>query len=190
MTIAMAATKKRKPRILIAGLGNLLLMDDGVGVHAVRELEKDPPPDVVVADVGTAVLDALPLFEEANRILAIDALAAGGAPGTVYACGVRDVADEGIKASLHELSLVSALKFLRDRARRQVMVLGVEPAVIDFGLQLSPAVAAALPRVVRAARRIVALWQGTGGDLAGRKKRAPGMGSKNPGYSRLPHLGG
>ena len=91
--------KSRKPRILIAGLGNYLLMDDGVGVHAILEMQQAPPPGAVVAEVGTAVLSALHLLEWADKILAIDAMQAGGAPGTVYAFGVDDVDRGGIKAS-------------------------------------------------------------------------------------------
>ena len=71
-------------RVLIAGLGNLLLRDDGVGVHAVRSMGNDLPPGVLAVEVGTAVLDALHLFEEAEMVIAIDAMKAGGAPGTIY----------------------------------------------------------------------------------------------------------
>ncbi len=150
----------RELRILIAGLGNLLLKDDGVGVHAVNELRKTPASDVIVADVGTAVLDGLHLFEWADKILAIDAMQAGGEPGTVYAFGVGDVEDTGCQASLHELSLVAALRLLPTAHEPEIVMLGVEPEVIDFGLELSPAVEASLPQVLRSAHEIVALWQG------------------------------
>ena len=65
--------KSKGPRILVLGLGNLLLRDDGVGVQAVRQLQKDPPAGAKVVEVGTAVLDALHLYEWAGRCLAIDA---------------------------------------------------------------------------------------------------------------------
>ena len=76
---------QRRCRILIVGLGNVLLKDDGVGVHAVRELQKNPPDRLCVADVGTAVLHAVHLLEWAEKVIAIDAVKAGGAPGTIYA---------------------------------------------------------------------------------------------------------
>jgi hydrogenase maturation protease len=152
-------TKTRKPRILIAGLGNLLLQDDGVGVHAVRELQQAPLRGVIVADVGCAVLDALHLLKWAEKIVAIDALQAGNAPGTVYACSAGDVAADGVQASLHELNLLAALKFLPPGAHPEIVILGVEPGTIDYGLDLSPAVAAALPRVTGEARRLVARWR-------------------------------
>jgi hydrogenase maturation protease len=150
----------REPRILIAGLGNLLLMDDGVGVHAVQELQKDPPKGAVVAEVGTAVLNALDLLEWADKVLAIDAMQAGGEPGTVYAFGTGDVEKGGIKTSLHELNLISALNFLKRKAKPEIVIFGVEPDRIDYGLELTPAVAAALPELTAAARKQVQRWRG------------------------------
>ncbi len=151
--------KSRKPRILVAGLGNLLLMDDGVGVHAVQELQKAPPEGAVVAEVGTAVLNALHLIEWADKILALDAMQAGGAPGTVYAFGVDDVDRGGIQASLHELNLLAALGFLKNKTRPEIVILGVEPERIDYGLELTPAVAAALPQLTAAVRELVERWK-------------------------------
>ncbi len=86
------ASSRRRGRanILVAGLGNLLLADDGVGVHLVRALEGTTPRGVTVVDVGTAVLDALHLFEGADRVLALDAMQAGGAPGDIYVFNLDD----------------------------------------------------------------------------------------------------
>jgi hydrogenase maturation protease len=153
------ATSTRKPRILVAGLGNLILRDDGIGVHAVRALREGLPRGVVAADVGTAVLDALHLFEWADKVLAIDAMQAGGEPGTIYMFGPDDVEESGVKASLHELSLVAALRFLPDGKRPQVTILGVEPEVMDYGLDLSESVQNTVPQLVKAAREIVEEWR-------------------------------
>lgn len=152
--------KTRKPRILIAGLGNLTLMDDGVGVHAIQELQKNPPPGAVVAEVGTQVLGALHLFEWADKVLAIDAMQAGGKPGTVYAFGTDNVDKGGIQVSLHELNLLAALNFLKDQVKPEIIIFGVEPEKIDYGLELTPAVAAALPELTAAARDLVRRWRG------------------------------
>lgn len=162
MNIHMSTpTRKRKPRILIAGLGNFLLQDDGVGVHAVRKLRQNPPPGVLVAEVGVQVLSALHLLEWADRILALDAMQAGGEPGTIYAFGADDVGEPEIPASLHELGLKAALRMLPHPAKVEISVLGVEPGVIDYGLELTPPVAAALPRLTAAARDMVKRWQGS-----------------------------
>ena len=155
--IPMGPSLKR-PRILIAGLGNILLKDDGVGVHAVRELWQDPPPGALVVEVGTAVLDALHLFEWAEGILAIDAMRTGGSPGTIYSLGVKETAEPGPMASLHELSLLGALRFLPDH-RPAITILGVEPESIDYGLDLSPSLQTVMPKLVQLSKEIVACWE-------------------------------
>ena len=162
MTTTMAmtmTTKRRQPNILIAGLGNLLLQDDGVGVHAVFELQKAPPPGALVTEIGTWVLQGLHLYEWADRVLVLDAMQAGGAPGTLYACRDGDVADPGIEASLHELGFMAALKFIKPEKRPEVYILGVEPETIDYGLELTPPVKAVLPRLVQLARETVDRWR-------------------------------
>jgi len=143
----------RPTRTLVVGLGNLLLRDDGVGVHAVRELRKVLPHRILAVDVGTAVLDALHLFEWADRIIAIDAMQAGGPPGTIYTFGVDDVEDQDVRASLHEMGLIAGLRFLKG-PRPAISMLAVEPESMDFGLELSDPVRAALPELVASAKRM------------------------------------
>ena len=143
----------RPLRTLVVGLGNVLLQDDGVGVHAVRELRKVLPSRILAVEVGTAVLDALHLFEWADRIIGIDAMQAGGRPGTIYSFGVEDVADHGSQATLHELGLIAGLRFMRG-PRPPIEMLAVEPESMDCGLELSASVREALPRLVAEAKRM------------------------------------
>lgn len=152
-------TERRRPRLLVLGLGNCLLQDDGVGVHAVRALQAERLPGVRVVEVGTAILDALDLIEWADRILAIDAMDAGGRPGTVYVCGDQDVAGGPAPVSLHELGLKAALQFLPRPPRAEITIIGIQPAVIDYSLDLSPEVAAALPQVLEVARDLLRGWR-------------------------------
>ena len=151
------STSRKVPRILVAGLGNEILTDDGVGVHAARALRGRLPRGVRVAEVGTAVLDALHLLEWADAILALDAMQAGGAPGTMYTWDGED-ARPGTTASLHELDILAALRLLPTPHTPRIAVLGIEPAVIDYGLDLSPRLQTALPDYVEAALRIVGEW--------------------------------
>jgi hydrogenase maturation protease len=162
-------------RVLVAGLGNELLRDDGVGVHLARlarprlvgaaaDLLRDdgddlPDEGVAVVEVGTAVLDALHLFAWADRVLAVDALQADGPPGAVYLCSAADVADGETQVSLHELGLLAALRLLPEAERPAVSVIGIEPAVIDYGLELTPAVQAALPAALHHVCRLVEEWR-------------------------------
>jgi hydrogenase maturation protease len=144
--------------VLIAGVGNLLMRDDGVGVHAVRELLRDPPPGVSVLDAGTAILSALPFFENASRVLVIDAVRAGGRPGSIYLFNSRDADAEGRPASLHSVGPLDAVRHLGRGTAPDITVLGVEPAIVDYGTELSGTVKAALADVVETARRTVSEW--------------------------------
>lgn len=148
-----------RPRILVAGLGNVLLQDDGVGVHAVREICKHRHSGVVVAEVGTAVFDALHLLEWADKILVIDAMKAGHPPGTIYLLAGDDVEKRGTPTSLHELSLISVLNFIPRSSSPESTILGIEPDTIDYGLELTPLLRARLPLVLQATKNLVNHWK-------------------------------
>jgi len=144
--------------VLVLGLGNVLLQDDGAGVQAVWALQKDPPPGAIVVEVGTAILDVLPLLEGARRVLLIDAMQAGGTPGTVYQLSAGDVAARDTRTSMHDIDLLGALALLPNRPKLDITVLGIEPRTIGYGMELTEDVAAALPLVAAAAHRIVRDW--------------------------------
>lgn len=144
----------------IAGVGNELLTDDGFGVHVVRELQETPLPGVGMFEIGTAILHGLSCLEGAQRVLVIDAVRGGRAPGTIYQFDAATSATLPPGASIHALGLREALRFLPPGCSRPtVTVLGVEPASLAYGLDLSAVVQAAVPRVVELARSIVTEWQ-------------------------------
>jgi len=143
---------------LVVGLGNCLLGDDGIGVHAVWQLSNQLPPGAFAIEVGTDVFSALTWIERVPRVLAIDALDAGGPPGTIYRGAPRDVKVRAMRTSLHELDFLAALEFVPPAKWPAISILGVQPALIHYGLDLSPALQAALPKVVEAARATVASW--------------------------------
>jgi len=138
---------------LILGLGNDLLADEGVGVHAVRRITQDKAlPDVIAADVGTSILDALPLLEQAERIIVIDAMKAGGTPGTVYRIPLADCSGATVIASMHGFDIFRVMALSGRTDNPSVTVFGVEPELIDWSLELSPRVAESLPHLLKAVR--------------------------------------
>lgn len=131
---------------LILGLGNLLLSDEGVGVHAARALaEWELPAGVWVVEAGTAFLDVLPDIEKADRILLIDSMEGGGAPGSVYRVPFDQCRHPDMLASLHGFDMSRVLFMAGNTRVPEVTVFGVEPARIEWGTEVSPAVARALP---------------------------------------------
>jgi len=143
------------PPYLIVGIGNRLLSDDGVGVHAAYLLQAEPPPETTVVAVETDFLSALSFLEQCVKVLVIDAMDAGERPGTFCYCRDTDLAASGQRHSLHGFGLLGVLELLDAQRRPEVHILGVQPARIEPGLDLSPEVAAVLPEVVRAAHRII-----------------------------------
>ena len=139
--------------LLVLGLGNVLLEDDGVGSAAVtRLLERfHAPAGVRVLDGGTLGLSLLPYFDEADSVVLVDAIRADGAPGNPVRLDGDDVAPAvATRLSPHQVGVADLLDGARwlDRYPRRVVLLGLIPQSIDLGLGLSPAVRAALPDLV------------------------------------------
>jgi hydrogenase maturation protease len=126
-------------RTLVLGIGNLLLCDEGVGVHVARALQQEHLPEhVVTLEVGTAFLDALPEIELADRIIIVDAMQADHAPGTLYRVPFDECVKPECIASLHGFDL-SRVFFLAGRTSApEAVVIGVEPDRIEWGIELSP----------------------------------------------------
>jgi hydrogenase maturation protease len=146
-------------RILIAGVGNELLSDDGVGVHAIRELRQDPIPGVSLVEIGTAILHGLGFLESADRVLVIDAARGGQPPGSIYLQDAAAGANGSPVHSIHALGLREAAAFLLAGKTPAITVLGVEPESLGYSLDLSASVRAILPRVVALARETVSAWR-------------------------------
>ncbi len=135
-------------RTAIVGVGNSLMRDEGVGIHVVRALADVPLPDgAEVIDAGTDPDVAFDL-DGFDRVIVVDAVRGGEQPGPVYRFtedGELDVG-EGRQAC-HD---VGFLQTLRKAARKapDVLILGVEPNEIDWGLDLSSVVRESVPRVI------------------------------------------
>lgn len=138
-------------KTVVLGIGNLLLGDEGVGVHAVNALRHEEcPKEIEVVEVGTAILDALPVLEKADRVIVLDAMKAHGEPGTVYRVPLEDCRTSPCIASMHGFDLVRVLALTHRKDTPEVLVLGVEPAYIDWSMELSPQVAKAIPVLLEA----------------------------------------
>lgn len=140
------------PHTLILGVGNLLMSDDGVGVHAVQRLAGRPlPPGVEAVDGGTCGLELLQYFEGVERLIVLDAADLGRPPGEIVRLEGEEVpAFLALKVSPHEINLPELLFSARLSGvyPRRVVVLGVQPASIATGVELSPPVAAQVAALV------------------------------------------
>jgi len=145
-------------RIVVLGVGNLLLSDEGAGVRCVERLAASGalPAGVVAIDGGTSTHELLGGLEDLDLLVIIDAVASGGAPGSLVRLeGDRIPSAFSNKLSPHQHGINDLLATLSliSRAPGRVVVHGVVPARIALDLALSPEVAAVLPEL---AARVVA----------------------------------
>lgn len=136
---------------LILGLGNELLGDEGVGVHAARWLQGAELPETIrVVEVGTAILEALPLLEQAERVIVLDAMKDGRQPGTVYKIRLDDCSGSACIASMHGFDIFRVMALTGRSDLPPVMVFGMEPDELGWSMELSATVADSLPHMISA----------------------------------------
>jgi hydrogenase maturation protease len=139
--------------VLILGVGNLLLKDEGVGVHIAQRLQKMVlPQHVEVLDGGTAGLDLLDSIVGREKIIIIDTVKAGKAPGTIYQFSSEDI-EERPKSwlSLHDIDITDLLKLadMLEIKKPEIAVIGIEPKDMESSdLELSPEIEAKIPEVI------------------------------------------
>lgn len=140
---------------VVLGLGNILHSDDGVGPRALERLRKDCrlPEGVKLVEGGTLGLELLPHIWDAAHLLVLDAVDVGHEPGTIVRVAGEELHSLSGKGNIHQLALADLLVALRVLARRppDVVLLGVQPATIDWGTELSPAVELSLDSLIEAA---------------------------------------
>jgi hydrogenase maturation protease len=149
--------------VVVIGVGNTILSDEGVGVHAARLLESDArvPAGVTILDGGTIGLELVPYACDASCLLLLDAMNSGEAPGTLARMTGKELLGASSGRSVHQLGvadLIAALALVSTRPQ-DIVVLGVQPANTDWGTSLSPKVEAALGPLVDAAVEQLQIWR-------------------------------
>lgn len=145
-------------RVLVLGIGNVLMGDEGVGVHAARLLEQQEWPDeVAVVDGGTGGFHLLELLQDYSPVVMIDAAADGRRPGTVGVLRPRFASDFPPSLSAHDIGLrdlVETAALLGHLPDVHLVTVSIGP-ITPMCLTLSPPVQAALAQVTATVRRIV-----------------------------------
>jgi len=141
--------------ILVLGIGNVLLTDEGVGVRAINELTRRYvfSDEVELLDGGTAGIELLRYISGRDHLIIIDAMKCDQTPGTVVRVEGDDVpAAFRTRISPHQLGLsdLLAAAMLTDELPKSLVLFGVEPASLDPGLELSEAVEASVGKLLNA----------------------------------------
>ena len=135
----------------MVGVGNLLLKDEGIGVHIAHALQQiDIPHNVKIIDGGTSP-DLPHYLKDIDKLIIIDAVKAGGKPGTIYRFHPHDLNIESERIiSLHELGLEQSLRMMRliGNEPKETVIIGIEPKEIDWGTKLSAELQQKIPKII------------------------------------------
>ena len=153
-------------RILVAGIGNVFLGDDGFGVEVVKRLAaRELPEDVEVVDFGIRGMDLIyALQDDYEVVIFVDAAPRGEVPGTVYLLEPEIEEDADVVLDTHGMDPVKVIKFARNLGARpgRTLVVGCEPAVVVSGddyeemlMELSEPVRAAVEEAAKLVESLV-----------------------------------
>ena len=147
------------------GVGNTLLQDDGVGIHITERLKSRPENQtgMDIVDGGTIGLALLPQIEDADAVIIVDAAELGERPGSVriFRNGEIDQLLSGKKRTVHEVAIADlfAAAELRGRSPAERALVAIQPSSTEWGLELTPVVAAAVPRACQAISQLTQRWR-------------------------------
>ena len=149
--------------IVVLGVGNILLTDEGLGVHVVKELKENYnfTPEISLIDGGTMGMELLTYMRGMKRILLIDAINGGEAPGTVYEFPHRELEQYFTEhISVHEVGMQDILRIraIQENPLEDAIVIGVEPESLEIGFEPSAPVQAVLPEVKERVLRVLHNW--------------------------------
>jgi len=165
VTAALAQTPSTK-KILVLGLGNTLLSDEGVGVYVIDELARQDP-DALHADYmdgGTLSFTLAGPIEEAAALIVVDTAQLDQEPGSIRVFegeAMDEFVGSGKKSSVHEVSLhdLLAIASLEGNLPERRALIGIQPVELDWGSAPSAPVAAAIPAACEAALELMRKWQ-------------------------------
>ncbi|MDP2209149.1 MAG: hydrogenase maturation protease [Bacteroidota bacterium] len=136
-------------KILVVGAGNILLADEGFGIIALSELRKKiTSDDVVMFDAGTDIYKIMNLDDRFQKIIVLDAVKQKQQAGTIYRLPLHKIEIESDAKSSHQIKVIEALKLMQvtiDNLKDcEIIIMGVEPAKIEYCVGLSKEVERAL----------------------------------------------
>ena len=153
-------------KTLVLGIGNTLLSDEGVGIHAVHFLQQqlDDSAAVTLLDGGTLSFSLASEFEQDRQLIVIDATELQREPGSVNLF-LNEAMDDFLfhqrKRSVHEVGLMDlmAIARLTDTLPERRALIGIQPQTVGWGEQPSQAVQAAIPEACEQTMNLIRQWQ-------------------------------
>lgn len=140
-----------KRRITVLGIGNLLLKDEGIGIHVIEALKKEALPDnVELVDGAASGFDLLPIIEACDKLIVIDAIKTSEQPGVIYQFDPQEIdIERNINVSLHDVDFFHVLEYARKFKRiPEIQMIGIVPQDIELSLELSAILQSKIPKIV------------------------------------------
>ena len=138
--------------IIVLGVGNVLLSDEGVGVHVANKMmEMNLPSGVEVVEGGTDGFGLMNVVIGADRLIVVDAVKGGAPPGSIYRFDIKDAPSypDAYKTSVHQIGILEVVHLSALVGQPpETTIIGVEPKSVDTGMELSPEVHAKLPKII------------------------------------------
>lgn len=156
----MKPLMKVQQQLIVLGVGNFLLSDEGLGIHAVHELQKlNFPPQVAVIEGGTSGFDLIQLLQEGEAAIIIDCIDAGVKPGTILHLNAEEIEPEPHRYlfSVHEFDLKYAISLAKE-VLPPTIIYGIQPVEITWGLELSPLLKLKLPFLINLIVQEINYW--------------------------------
>src|SRR4030043_1704816 len=152
MLTGSGETEKFSQKIVILGIGNILLSDEGIGVHVANQLFKRAlPENVSVVEGGTDGFRLLNVITEADRLIVIDAVRGGANPGSIYRFDIDDVRNcpSGFKTSVHQIGILEVIDLSELIGKKpHTTIMGIEPKSLEMGMELTPEIKSKIPRII------------------------------------------
>lgn len=146
-----ASDDTTRPRILILGVGNILLSDEGAGVEIIKRLlQAKLPEHVELVDGATRAMELADIMRGREKVIIVDAVAAGSEPGAVFRFGLDQLAElRAMSVSVHDIGVHEAIFQLRllDELPPDIVFYGIQPGSLALGEEFTPAVENAVEKV-------------------------------------------
>ncbi|MBX0312329.1 MAG: HyaD/HybD family hydrogenase maturation endopeptidase [Sulfurihydrogenibium sp.] len=144
-------------RTVLMGIGNILLQDEGVGVHAVKEIEKrySFEPSIEIIDAGTLGLEIMYMLQDGvDNLIVVDAVLGGKSPGTIYVFRNEEVKKYYFKNKLsaHEIGFSEVLALLETigkPVKENLILVGIEPVSFEVSLELHEKTASRMEDLIK-----------------------------------------
>ena len=151
--MANSVFSENQPKVVVVGIGNTLLKDEGIGVHIANTLQEIAPLDsnLEIIDGGTSP-DVFLNLKDIEKLIIVDAAEGSGEPGTLYRYDPESLFnDSSLLTSIHQVGIPQSLKLMDHYGikPKQIIVYGIQPKDIDWGLEPSDELKQKIPEIVK-----------------------------------------